>query len=88
MLSTEIESRSRDQSQLKRKRLERDGNRCQISGFYDRDAAGQLPRAELAGLLKARTKATHIVPFSCGAFTELDVSNLYLFKSYITFTKT
>lgn len=82
MLSTEIESSSRDQSRLKRKCLERDGNRCQISGYYDADAAKQLPPAELAGLLKARTQAAHIVPFSCGSFTELDVSNLYLKLQY------
>lgn len=78
LLSTEIESSSRDQRRLKTKCLERDGNRCQITGYYDRDAAKQLPPSELAGLLKASTQAAHIVPFSCGSFTELDVSNLHL----------
>lgn len=75
--STEIESSDRDQRRLKKKCLERDGNKCQITGYYDRDAAKKLPPSESAGLLKAPTQAAHIVPFSCGSFTELDVSNLF-----------
>lgn len=76
MLSTELEPSNRDQRRLKKKCLERDGNKCQLTGCYDRDAAKTLPPSELAGLLTASTQAAHIVPFSCGSFTELDVSNL------------
>lgn len=75
ILTTEIQSSSRDQRQLKKKCLERDGNSCQITGYYDRDAATQLPPSELAGLPKVPTQAAHIVPFSCGSCTELDVSS-------------
>lgn len=77
MLSTEIESSNSDQRRLKKKCLDRDGNKCQITGYYDRDALKKLPSSESAGLLKASTQAAHIVPFSCGSFTEFDVSNLF-----------
>lgn len=77
MLTTEIESSDWDQRRLKKKCLERDGNKCQITRCSDRVAVKKLPPSESAGLLKASTQAAHIVPFSCGSFTGLDVCDFF-----------
>lgn len=77
MLSNKIETSNRDQRQLKKKCLTRDGNKYQITGYYNRDALKKLPPSELAELLKASTQAAHIVLFCCGLFMEFDMSNLF-----------
>ena len=58
--------------------LERDQNRCVVSGYYDDLKLEDLPKddtrrvSEPSGL----TEAAHIVPFCCGSFEKTGVSTL------------
>ncbi len=65
MLLTKTQSNSRNyQCQLKSKCLKQNGNKYQITGYYDRNITKKLPPLELAGLLKIYS-----------LFIVLDVSN-------------
>lgn len=77
-VASEISSSQRQQMWLRKSCLERDGNRCVLSGFYDFSQWIELPvgdpiRDSEEGV---RTQAAHIVPFCCGSFDKSGVSAL------------
>ena len=72
----EITPSQRHQKQLRTLCLERDQNRCVVSGYYDKLQLKNLPgdeRRRVSGP-KTWTEAAHIVPFSYGSFGKSGVS--------------
>ncbi|KAA8914915.1 hypothetical protein FN846DRAFT_789443 [Sphaerosporella brunnea] len=63
-IASEIVSQKRDQKNLKRMCLDRDGSRCMVTGFWDFDT---FPTA----VPNTITQAVHIIPFSLGNFGEV-----------------
>ncbi len=63
---------------LRKACLERDQNRCVVSGYYDLEQYKMLPEGDpmRESTENARTQAAHIVPFSCGSFDKSGVSDL------------
>ena len=74
-ISSEIESATRgDQAWLKTVCLNRDGKKCIISGLYDINEWLKFPVNERPNVGTARTELAHIIPFSLGSFSEVQVS--------------
>lgn len=76
-VASEITSSERQQRWLRKACLERDGNRCMISGVYDFSESTKLPVGD--PILNEpqepfSTQAAHIVPFCCGSFNTAGVS--------------
>ncbi|KAF8470753.1 hypothetical protein BDZ91DRAFT_549653 [Kalaharituber pfeilii] len=67
----------KDQAWLKAACLERDGNRCVVTGFYDAGEAEKMDftESELNTMMLEYTKVCHIIPFSLGAFSESGLRN-------------
>lgn len=60
-----VETRN-TQAALKKACLRRDGNKSVVSGYYDTMEAMKLTPNEQQGVVKIRTQAAHIIPFSLG----------------------
>lgn len=80
-MASEITPSERQQKWLRKLCLERDGNRCVISGNYDFLQWQKLPDSDpirdsevLRGT--SRTQAAHIVSFCCGSLDKTGVSAL------------
>ena len=76
-VASEITLSERQQKWLRKACLERDGNRCVISGVYDFSESTKLPVGD--PILNEpqepfSTQAAHIVPFCCGSFNTAGVS--------------
>lgn len=63
--------------------LNKMANRCQISSYYDINAAKHLLSVELNKLLKVYIQAAHIVP-CYNLFIELDKNNLFFKLQYFS----
>jgi hypothetical protein len=75
-----------DQTWLKRVCLERDGDRCVVSGCYDVREIARLPPSERNLHVTCRTEAAHIVPFSLGNSVVLFLSLKKQKNSYWSLT--
>lgn len=76
-VASEITSSDRQQKWLRKACLERDGNRCVISGACDFLESKKLPVGDPIlnePLEPSHTQAAHIVPFCCGSFDTAGVS--------------
>ncbi len=77
-VASEISPSQRQQTWLRKACLERDQNRCVVSGRYDVEQWMKLPEGDPVreSEKKSRTQAAHIVPFSCASFDKSGVSDL------------
>ena len=75
-VASETDPIQRQQTWLRRICLERDENRCVVSGYYDHLQWEKLCKDDtrLVSELNTRTQAAHIVPFCCGSFDKSGVS--------------
>ena len=82
-VAAEITTSQRQQAWLRNACLERDQNRCVVSGFYDFEQLKKLPRDHPISILGdgTRTQAAHILPFCCGSFTDFGVCNFTQIQS-------
>lgn len=55
-----------DQRWLRRACLERDGEKCVVSNFYDQSEAEKIPKRRKKGLVAAIINVARILPFSIG----------------------
>jgi hypothetical protein len=69
-IASEIVSQKRDQQKLKKMCLERDGNRCMVTGHWEGDNAP-------AGVRTTRTQAVHILPFCLANLCETQVRAVF-----------
>ncbi|KAB5580815.1 hypothetical protein GE09DRAFT_1213256 [Coniochaeta sp. 2T2.1] len=58
------------QEQLRQEALLRDGGRCVLTGFYDRESLKRDNRAVPRGCFALRTRCAHILPLSLRKFNE------------------
>lgn len=77
-VAAEISPSQRQQRWLRKVCLERDQNRCVVSGYYDYQQLEKLPEGHpIKGSEDGiTTQAAHIVPFCCGSFDKSGVSAL------------
>lgn len=82
-VAAEVTTSQRQQAWLRNACLERDQNRCVVTGFYDFEQLKKLPRDHPISILEdgTRTQAAHILPFCCGSFTEFGVCNFSQIQS-------
>lgn len=83
------------QRKLKEACLDRDNNRCVVSGLYDVKRAEELPEEEYNEHPKANTECAHVIPFSASAESpdgnidpEKVVATWFILYSHLTYFST
>ena len=76
VVAAEISPSQRQQRWLRKVCLERDQNRCVVSGYHDYQKLEKLPEGHPIKESEdwITTQAAHIVPFCCGSFEKSGVS--------------
>ena len=87
VVAAEITPSQRQEKCLQKVCLERDQNRCVVSGYYDYQKLEKLPEAHLIKEPEDEitTQAAYIVPFFCGSFEKFEVSALSQIQSLANF---